>query len=458
MLNKPATDIEIIEDAPFVNDKFSRENEIVNLTNMLNKFQGPIVLSLNSPWGTGKTTFARLWLGYLKQQKQSGILLNAWESDYAEDPLIPLVSAINDWILNHRPASKIKEQWKKAKAILPILGRVGASMFAKIAIHQGLDFTKEIEKAIADGAGEIAGDLVDTFNQKSQAIELFKDSITKILEDTIDDGQKLYIFIDELDRCRPTYAIELLERIKHLFNLDKVVFILSTDFEQLSHSICAVYGNNFDARKYLDRFIDLDYSIKEPDIEKYVNSLFGSLAIDTLIDDPRKEYFLSCCCLLIRRFGLKLRDINQYLMRLRLILGTQESNRYDEAPLVATLLILKLYAPKKYEDYIHRPELTNNIIAYIKENLLPKDFYSHAFELITANLLIPSNFYGNEKIWGSLLKPFEQNAGIPNPENIEEADFAERILELVKTKQERRRMSNLKEVISRVELTTRISL
>ncbi|QDE47832.1 hypothetical protein EIN43_17235 [Enterobacter hormaechei] len=64
-----------------------------------------------------------------------------------------------------------------------------------------------------------------------------------------------FIFIDELDRCRPNYAIDMLETIKHLFDINNVVFVIATDKEQLSHSICSVYGSGFDATRYLDRFL-----------------------------------------------------------------------------------------------------------------------------------------------------------------------------------------------------------
>ena len=76
------------------------------------------------------------------------------------------------------------------------------------------------------------------------------------------------IFVDELDRCRPSYAIELLERIKHLFNIGGLVFVLALDREQLGHSIKAVYGNGIDSDGYLRRFVDFEYQLKNPEKKK----------------------------------------------------------------------------------------------------------------------------------------------------------------------------------------------
>ncbi|MBK7493258.1 MAG: hypothetical protein IPI17_15895 [Nitrosomonas sp.] len=87
----------------------------------------------------------------------------------------------------------------------------------------------------------------------------FQISLADLIEKlTCDQGhlkKPLFIFIDELDRCRPLYAIELLERIKHLFVYQGIVFVIATDTEQLKHSINAIYGSGFDSTTYLRRFL-----------------------------------------------------------------------------------------------------------------------------------------------------------------------------------------------------------
>ncbi len=69
-------------------------------------------------------------------------------------------------------------------------------------------------------------------------------------------GNRLVIFIDELDRCKPTYAIKLLEQIKHYMMDDRITFVFSVNLEQLQHTIKCYYGADFDASRYLDRFFD----------------------------------------------------------------------------------------------------------------------------------------------------------------------------------------------------------
>ncbi len=86
----------------------------------------------------------------------------------------------------------------------------------------------------------------------------------------------LVVFVDELDRCRPDFAIKLIEVVKHLFDVPGVCFVVSTNMKQLSESVRAVYGGGFDAAHYLQRFFDLTYHLPPPDHYRYAMSLFAA--------------------------------------------------------------------------------------------------------------------------------------------------------------------------------------
>jgi Cdc6-like AAA superfamily ATPase len=346
---------------PFDNDLLDREEEIENLTQIICKLEAPLVLEVNAPWGTGKTTFIRLWCAYLEQQSLDFICFNAWETDFAEDPLIALISKLDKWVTNNGKSQNAK--WDKFKKdILPKILKRSLIAGAKVATVGALDMEKDYEKIIADFSGDITGDLIDKFNEKSQAITQFKDVIKKILDKLPKEQKNLIIFIDELDRCRPTYAIELLERVKHLFDIERLVFILSTDLGQLSHSICAVYGNNFESKKYLKRFIDLDYSLKEPDLKKYIDSQFKTLQINTNYYDL---VGLTLC--ITKIFGFKLRDINFLVTRMKLLFLPMSSNQFE--PIYITLIALKHSNESLYQEYILNAETSNKIITLLIEGV-----------------------------------------------------------------------------------------
>jgi hypothetical protein len=88
-----------------------------------------------------------------------------------------------------------------------------------------------------------------------------------------EQGNRLVLFIDELDRCKPDYAVRLLERIKHYFSNDLVTFVFSVNLDELQHTIKRYYGNEFDACRYLDRFFDLRISLPPANLTRYYQKI-----------------------------------------------------------------------------------------------------------------------------------------------------------------------------------------
>ena len=119
------------------------------------------------------------------------------------------------------------------------------------------------EKALADLVADTIDDAVDAYTAEKSLLEQFHKSLTDTIEKLNAEGKKpqLIVFVDEVDRCRPTFAVELLERIKHLFNVPNAIFVLSLDKQQLAVSLSAIYGSGINSEEYLRRFIDLEYAL-----------------------------------------------------------------------------------------------------------------------------------------------------------------------------------------------------
>lgn len=104
-------------------------------------------------------------------------------------------------------------------------------------------------------------------------LEEFGKKLSELGEAMSKDGKPLVIFVDELDRCRPDYAVELLERIKHLFAVENLLVVLSVDTQKLGHAASQVIGfSPEDTDGYLRRFIDLDYRLPTPNLDKLIRS------------------------------------------------------------------------------------------------------------------------------------------------------------------------------------------
>ena len=263
-MNYRLPDLDIPADNPFQNDVLDRRPLVEFLVGLIGRFSGPFVLALDSPWGTGKTTLVRMLKAKVEQEHFQCVYFNAWQVDYVTDPLVALVSALDDIHLADGAAeSAFRSHLQTAKKITSAVAKRAVIAAVKVATLSILDVEEALEAVASDGAGEMAGNLVDAFQREKESLERFRREVEKAVNQLKAAGKKetLVFFIDELDRCRPTFAIEMLERIKHLFDVPNIVFVLSVDKSQLEASTAAVYGEKINAPEYLRRFIDLEYGI-----------------------------------------------------------------------------------------------------------------------------------------------------------------------------------------------------
>lgn len=355
---------------PCPEDLLDRHKEIENLSPVLLNAQAPLVFAIDAPWGAGKTTFIKLWQCYLETQDKVSLYLNAWESDFEEDPLLPMLSAFDSWLTNQAEETASIKAWTKAKKYTPAIIKATAVAATKAATFGALDLDKELEKLAVDLTGGAIEGLVDSFNVKKAALTKFKESIEKAMEALPGSQQNLIIFIDELDRCKPTYAIEMLERIKHLFDIDRLVFVLAVNREQLSKSLQGVYGPSFDGNHYLKRFIDLDYQLRLPDQDAYVMTRLNQQDIQEYFATRRDggselKTLGELLSGLVQRFDYKLRDIDQLIMRLRLILRSIPRDQYLDVAVLAALLVLREKNTNLYEQYVKDVKHANEVIEYL---------------------------------------------------------------------------------------------
>ena len=261
------------------NDKLGRKSIASNLTNILKhsntEIQG-LILALNAQWGNGKTTFIKMWKNMLdKDCKIPNLYFSAWEEDYTKEPLIAVLGELNRYLeYKGKENKKIKGTLKFAKKTLqkaaPTLLKISVKGFLnKIGIDN--ESLQEASQALTE---ESAKTLIENYSKEKECLAQLKENLTKVFEATgAKEGQPFII-----DRCRPTYAIEMLENIKHLFGIPNLVFVISIDKAQLSKSIQAIYGQ-IDTENYLRRFFDLEFTLPNPSPQSFCSYLQKELGI-----------------------------------------------------------------------------------------------------------------------------------------------------------------------------------
>ena len=268
-------DIEVSKEDPFENDLLDRKDAIKSYTRLLSKVQGPGVIAINASWGDGKTTFMKMWEAHLRQKSFLVAYLNVWDSDYNDNPLNAITSVLTEQLLESSIINK-----KMRKALLK----------TSVVILRGLSWVSaSINSKILEAGANWINCHIDPHKETNESIKKFRKQLGEIALETSQkqNGHPIIVMIDELDRCRPPYAIAFLEIAKHLFNVEHVVFILAINKNQLEKSICAIYGNEFDFQDYLRRFINRELQLTKPAPEcrvKFVRSIINSTDLKRFLD------------------------------------------------------------------------------------------------------------------------------------------------------------------------------
>ncbi|MHB4616452.1 KAP family P-loop NTPase fold protein [Klebsiella pneumoniae] len=256
-------------------DIFERKplfNQMIRL--ILNSPDSNLVFALDDIWGSGKTSFVKMMQSELKISHSNEIdviYFDSFENDYQADPFISISSELyallkSKGICAEDIASKILKTATKigARAL------TGSAKFALSTFTAGvvngtvIDKTTEaISNAISGEIESFVEDKIKSMEQEKKSIIDFKDSLEKIYTNT---GRKTLIIIDELDRARPDYSLELLEKIKHLFSVKGLVFLLVMNREQFEKGIAYRYGD-INTNLYLNKFIHYWFTL--PKISMY---------------------------------------------------------------------------------------------------------------------------------------------------------------------------------------------
>lgn len=315
-LTLEATDENILESIK--SNTLHRNEDVKEFVETLDSIEGNMFISLDAAWGDGKTFFVRQvekTLEYVTKRdwEEVGnkdvemlkpffqktclrsvalnksyfpVYYNAWLYDNHDDPLLSLVLTIvktTEVYLNTTPDKTVKEN----------VGELIKGFSVSIGNLQLNPFSKSTEQ-----------DILSSVKTAEQIRKMVKDILDCVITEK---AQRMVIFLDELDRCRPSFAIEMLERIKHYFEDERIIFVVSVNKEQLIHTISKCYGYGFDSSGYLNKFFDLNAHMP---VSSKESSLFE-------VYDLGRKHFLRISEGLNQYYKLSLRDSLVFKQRIQ---------------------------------------------------------------------------------------------------------------------------------------------
>lgn len=298
----------------YKNDQIGRNTDIHAFVDILNSLEDSCSIALDGAWGSGKTFFVKqakmilescspiesksehrdevktVWKNYHSGkepefQAQLCVYYDAWENDNDGDPILSLVYSILQQVDEETPFPKDNKIFEKVAALADCI--------------TGKSTTAVLESMKSDS---VLDDL-----RKSKSIH---STIVEFLDHILDErANRLIVIVDELDRCKPDYAVRVLEKIKHYFDNERITFVFAVNVQELQHTISSYYGSNFDSCRYLDRFFDLRIALPPANLQRYYQSI-----------DFQSDYYTVdfVCKKIIEKFHFSLREISRFLKAMKI--------------------------------------------------------------------------------------------------------------------------------------------
>lgn len=355
----------------FSQDILDRKSFGESLLNLIERSEDELVISLDGQWGEGKTTFVNMWQGLLEEKEIPNIYIDAFSNDYVDDAFISIASSITSYA-NNNTTKDNKEKIEEFKNTAKRVGVQLLSWSAKVGVKAAtlgvikdndIEELKDIKNDLAKDASSIVSDFVgerlSSHKKDIEVIESFRNLLSELPNNlNKDESKPLIIIIDELDRCKPTYAVEVLEKIKHLFSVKNVVFVLVMHRTQLEEAIKSVYGQNIDAHSYLQKFINIETALPkrisdryENDINKYCQKLYELHEMETWNDG---RDLIDSLAILATHFNLSLRQLERVYTIIAVFYASSNENQLRLVPLLSFLAIIKVIHPSIFSDLLYQ--------------------------------------------------------------------------------------------------------
>ena len=255
------------------------------------------------------------------------------------------------------------------------------------------------------------------------------------------------VVIDELDRCRPLYAIELLEAAKHLFSVENIVFVLAINLRELGHSIKAVYGSDFDSHEYLERFIDIAIPLPNAERVQYIWNLMSEKTERVVSGTGENSKIARYLIMnLLGSPEISLRRTAHYVKRLNILL-TSVNDLPDVVLAAVVALIARAYDSencfKFYHGEITDGEFAESLFKNIGLRRLNRDLEGAyiAAVLISAQYAIKDSSFDDDPEFknSALLKKFHLVSKHNIQADQDERDYAIKVMNLYMQFQGQRR-------------------
>jgi len=398
-------------------DEFQREPVAAKVISLLVSDAQVSPIVIDGDWGTGKTEFCHKLINKFKAEHDSYriVYVDAFKADHADNPLMTILAEV----LKLLPEGEQRKGF--IQKALPVI-RYGLKTALKVGVGHVLrrnadDIADELEDVLEETTEKVIDASVEALLKEHEKAEESLAALQKTLAQIADESP-IVMFIDELDRCRPDFSVEMLEIIKHTFDVEGVKFVLVTNTKQLTAAINHRYGSEVDSQRYLDKFLKFRFSLpntltqRRHDRTLAATMHFDSLANQSLILKgtllaEANNGVVDFCRALIRLNHLSLREIETIVRHFEIYHTLTSKNGLAPSVIFGFQLFrifgiyLFCFEPKIAEKIIRNTANADEILNILNVSdlprLLPQEHkYPENYEVVAVMLAGDCKF-GNEK-------------------------------------------------------------
>lgn len=373
-------ELKINDEEGFSKDKdlFNRKQFGDRLYNLIVNSDENLVLALDAQWGEGKSTFIKMWSGenkYKQEPPLETIYFDAFENDYQKEPFLALASEIYE-LLEDKAESKKVEFKKRAAQVFKTFSRGMIKTGIRLGTAGLIDGTilNQAENDISTLVSEQVDSIIASKFESSKADKLALSNFREFLSDIAINhtpGKRIVFVIDELDRCRPDFALDLLENIKHLFSVSGITFLLVMNRKQLEESVKCRYGDGIDSVTYLQKFINVWLFLprasgknQQDDGVKYLIKAFNLMSEGKNVHNEEVIQILKS---FVKYLKPSLRDIERVLTYFAIIDNSRNESMSDfYQNIMATVCFMKVVNPRLLDAVVSKRASSQEVLDFLQ--------------------------------------------------------------------------------------------
>jgi hypothetical protein len=408
----------IITDDPIESkedDAFNFSIYAQNLAGMIRDSSPKFAIGIFGGWGTGKTSLMHLIENELKQQDKNKILtvwFDAWRYEREKYvAIIPFLRLMSIALKERLEGDKEnKEIWQKIREGLEkTTNAIIDSMDVTIGPDKSpVSATIHLQKIrdYLSSAGRVFIDEADTQLQP-HVTDYLREKVEEIRHGPAHNNDvRIVVFIDDLDRCTPGRAVEVLESIKTFFDIEGIVFVIGMDSNSIDYIIEEKYGKKAKIKgiDYLQKIVQVPFQIptwqQQIDLSEKIENIMKKMDADPGLIGPfnkNKE-------LIAKAVQLNPREIKRFANNITLAKSVFKTS-IDELIVVQALIFRPNW--NRFLDLITPDELRNAFFSYYftlkKKGEIPKS-KEDLDKFIKGN----SEAVGNTPMSGDVKQVFQQ--------------------------------------------------